>query len=102
MPIARDGRFLRWPDMVPVPGLGLESSQLAECVDEINRARITGVFGSSVFGFHEKDLNALASVPHVEAIHFWDVDLKNVDGVYALQGLTRWSGLAKRAAVDFS
>jgi hypothetical protein len=49
MPIAREGRFLRWPDMVPAPGLGLESSRLDECVQEINRGNVTGVFGSSVF-----------------------------------------------------
>ena len=102
MPIVYEGRFIRWQDMVPAPGLGLESSRLQECIQEINRSHITGVFGSSVWGFHESDLNALARVPHVETIHFWDVDLKNVDGLYALEGLTRFSVHPKRPAVDFS
>ena len=102
MPIGREGRFLRWPDMGPAPGLGLESSRLDECVEEINRSRITGVFGSSVFNFRESNLDALARVPHVEAVHFWDVDLQNIDGLYALNGLLRFSVHEKRPPVDFS
>src|SRR5512146_540318 len=73
MPIVRDGGFLYWPDMGPAPGLGLESSRLDECIEEINRRHITGVFGSSVWGFYESDLNVMARVPHVDAIWFWDV-----------------------------
>jgi hypothetical protein len=102
MPIAREGRFLRWPDMVPAPGLGLESSRLDECVQEINRCNVTGVFGSSVFNFYESDLNVLARIPHVEAIWFWDVELQNIDGLYALKSLAKFGVHPKRPPVDFS
>jgi 23S rRNA-intervening sequence protein len=102
MPIARERRFLRWPDMRPAPGLGLESSRLEECVQEINRGQVMGVFGSPVFNFYESDLNVLTRIPHVEAIWFWDVDLKNIDGLYALDALRKFGVHPKRPAIDFS
>ncbi|HVY31550.1 MAG TPA: hypothetical protein VHB79_33585 [Polyangiaceae bacterium] len=102
MPIAREGRFLRWPDMQPAPGLGLESSRLDECVEQINREQITGVFGSPAFNFYESDLDVLARIPHVEAVWFWDVELKKIDGLYALSALTKFGVHPKRPAVDFS
>ena len=88
--------------MRPAAGLGLESSQLDDCIEEISRSRLTSVFGSPSFGFHESDLNALARVPHVNAVWFWDVALKNVDGLYALDDLMEFGVHPKRPAIDFS
>jgi hypothetical protein len=88
--------------MRPAAGLGLESSRLEECIQEISRSRVTSVFGSPVFGFHESDLDFLARVPHVNAVWFWDLALKNVDGLYALDALVDFGVHPKRPAVDFS
>ena len=102
MPIEREGQFLRWRDMTSAPGLGLESSQLDACVQEITRCHLTGVFGNPSFGFRESDLHVLTRLPHLEAVWFWDVELKNVDGLYALKGLQYFGVHPKRPAVDFS
>lgn len=88
--------------MRPAAGLGIESSQLDECVREIGRSHITSVFGSPAFGFHESDLDVLARVPHVNAVWFWDVALKNVDGLYALDELVEFGVHPKRPAINFS
>lgn len=102
MPIARDGRFLRWHDMRSADGLGIESSQLEACVQEVIGSRIDGVFGSPSFGFGESDLNFLARTPHVHAVWFWDVELKNVDGLFSLQELLDFGVHPKRPPIDFS
>jgi len=102
MPIERAGRFLRWGDMRPSAGLGLESAQLEECIQEISRSRITSVFGNPGFGFHESNLDLLARVPHVTAVWFWDVALKNIDGLYSLHELVDFGVHPKRPAIDFS
>lgn len=102
MAIQREGQFLRWHDMRPAPGLGLESSQLDACVDEVNRCNIRAVFGNPAFGFRESDLHVLTRLPHLEAVWFWDVELQNVDGLYALDALTDFGVHPKRPAVNFS
>lgn len=102
MPIERDGQFLRWHDMRSADGLGLESSQLEECVQEIIRSRITGVFGNPAFGFRESDLNILTRLPHVNAVWFWDVELQNIDRLYSLTDLMDFGVHPKRPPIDFS
>jgi hypothetical protein len=83
-------------------GLGLESSQLEDCVQEVIRLQIAGVFGNPAFGFREPTLDILARVPHVRAVWFWDIELQNVDGLYALDGLLDFGVHPKRPPIDFS
>jgi hypothetical protein len=102
MPIARDGKFLVTSPMGGLPRLGLESAILSECIQEALAKPYRGVFGSPHFGFHETTLNALLKLPHLEEIWFWDINLKNVDAVYTLKGLTFFGVHPKRPPVDFS
>lgn len=102
MPIQRDGRFLVWRDMRHAPGIGLESDQLAACVEEARTVPFKGVFGNAGFGFREPTLDVLSALPHVEAVWFWDVELRNVDALYSLTGLSHFGVHPKRPAIDFA
>lgn len=102
MPIEREGRFLRWHDMRSADGLGLESSQLEDCVQEVLGSRIRGVFGNPAFGFRESSLDVLKRIPHVNAVWFWDIELHNVDGLYSLHELIDFGVHPKRPPIDFS
>lgn len=102
MPIGRDGHFLVWRDMPHTPGLGLESSHLAECLAEIRRVPFRGVFGHPMFGFRETTLEALEGLPEIEAVWFWDVELSDVDTLYSLTRLSYFGVHPKRPAIDFA
>jgi hypothetical protein len=102
MPIEREGRFLVWRDMQHAPGLGLESAQLVQCVDEARNVPFKGVFGNPGFGFRELTLDVLNELHHVEAVWFWDVALRNVDALYSLTQLSHFGVHPKRPAIDFS
>lgn len=102
MPVALEDGFLQSHDLAHVSCLGIESSRLEECVGRIARDRVKGVFGSPAFGFTGTDLDFLSNLPWLEAVWFWEVDLKSVEGLYALHDL-RFFGLhPKRPAIDFS
>jgi hypothetical protein len=102
MPIERDGRFFVWHDMQHTPGIGLESDQLAACVDEARKVPFKGVFGNPAFGFREVTLGVLEALPLTEAVWFWDVDLQNVEALYSLTRLRNFGVHPKRPAIDFS
>lgn len=102
MPIALSDGFLQSDDLAPVPCLGMESHRLEECIDRVRRDRVKGVFGSPGFGFTGSNLDFLPRMPWLEAVWFWDVDLQNVDGLYALQDLRFFGVHPKRPAIDFS
>ena len=102
MPIARVGEFLETPDLGVTHSLGIESRMVDACIAEIQRRDIRGVFGSSYFGFREETLDFLELVPAIEQVWFWDIDLKDIDGLYAL-GRLRYFGIhERRASIDFS
>ena len=104
MPIERrPSGFLEWHDHVDgVPGLGLESDRLDECVDYYHRAGFRGLFGTPAFGFREESLDVLARMKDATWLWFWDVSLKDVGGLYALKGL-EYAGInPKRPGIDFS
>ena len=61
-----------------------------------------GVFGSPSFGFDNSDLDFLSEIPWVEDVWFWDVNLKSIDGLYALQNLRCFGVHPKRPPIDFS
>ena len=102
MPIALEDGFFQTHDLAEVGCLGIETSRLNECVARVRDHRITGVFGSPSFGFTGSDLDFLAEMPWVEAVWFWDVNLKSIDGLYALQDLRHFGVHPKRPAIDFS
>ena len=102
MPIARTGKFLETPDLGITHSLGIESEMVEDCVAEIQRRGIRGVFGSRCFGFREENLDFLNRIPTTEQVWFWEIDLKDIDGLYALNGLRYFGIHERRAPIDFS
>ena len=102
MPIQRVGKFLEFEDLGITPSLGIESAQLKRCVARIRRRNIRGAFGCPIFGFNEENLDFLGQLPALEQVWFWEIDLKDIDGLYALAGLRSFGIHEKRAAIDFS
>lgn len=85
-----------------MPGLGIESAMLAECLEEAHRHSFKSVFGNPSFGFSETTLDFLYSLPGIQAVWFWDIDLKNIDALYTLSSLEYFGVHDKRPAIDFS
>jgi hypothetical protein len=102
MPIAQEDGFFQSHDSRLGSRLGIESSRLNECIERVQNNRIMGVFGSPSFGFDNSDLGFLSEIPWVENVWFWDVNLKNIDGLYALQNLRYFGVHPKRPPIDFS
>ena len=102
MPIGREDGFFQSHDSGLGSRLGIESSRLIECVAQIGQNRIKGVFGAPSFGFNGVDLDFLTDVPWVEDLWFWDINLKNIDGLYALRDLRYFGVHPKRPPIDFS
>ena len=101
MPIAMENGFYQTHDMTDVSCLGIDSRNLSECIEEIKRKKIKGVFGNPAFGFNEENLDFLNELPWIEAIWFWDVSLKNIDGIYALKNLRYFGCHPKRPPINF-
>ncbi|BCX46976.1 conserved hypothetical protein [Haloferula helveola] len=102
MPIKRVGRFLETEDLGITHSLGIESGMVDECVDEVARRGLKGVFGSRCFSFFEDNLDFLQRIPATEQVWFWAIDLKNIDGLYALERLRHFGVHERRAPIDFS
>lgn len=102
MPIAREGQFLVSRDLAHTPSLGLESATLDACLAEVRLRGFKAVFGSPVFGFLEESLDALEKLQGLEAIWFWDVNLRDIDAIYEHSSLQRFGIHDKRPPVDFS
>ncbi len=102
MPIAREDQFLVSRDLARTPSLGLESANLEACLAEVRQRGFKAVFGSPVFGFFEDSLDSLKGLPELEAIWFWDVDLRDIDAIYEHSSLQRFGIHDKRPPVDFS
>jgi hypothetical protein len=102
MPIAREGQFLITRTMGNVPHLGLESAQLTECIAEVKKSAWKGVFGSPLFGFRESTLDALRSLPWLESVWFWEIDLENIDALYELPALRSMGVSPRRPPIDHS
>lgn len=101
MAIAREEAFLRWRDAPDVPSFGIESDKLDRCIAQIRSERVNGVFGSSVFGFEEDNLDFLNELPFVESVWFWEVTLRSIDGLYALKNLRHFGVHPKRPPIQF-
>ncbi len=102
VPIKLEDGFYMTHDLAHVSCMGIESARLEDCIERITRDRIAGVFGHKGFGFTGDDLDFLHSMPWIEAVWFWDVKMRNVDGLYALAGLRHFGVSPARPAIDFS
>lgn len=102
MPIALEGDFYVTHDLAHVTCVGIDSRRLPQCVSHIQAQQIRGVFGCPGYGFAEENLDFLAELPWLEAVWFWDISLKNVDGIYALKNLQFFGCHPKRPPIDFS
>ena len=102
MSISRRGRFLYADDFGVPSALGLESSFLEDCINEIVSQRHLGVWASSAWGFEEPNLDALTTLTHVELAWFWDVALRDITGLYALPHLKSFRIDGAHAPIDFS
>lgn len=85
-----------------LPAIGIDSENLEACIREIATNKVEGVFGHPNFGFRQDNFGFFQKIPHVKQINFWDVDIKNIDGIYHLNGLESFHVEPKRPGVDFS
>ena len=102
VPIAREDGFLVTHDLAHVTCLGVESDRLNECIARVKMDRTKGVFGYPHFGFNGTDLDFLAQMRWLEAVWFWGIDLKSIEGLYSLSGLRHFGVHPKRPPIDFS
>lgn len=102
MPIERYGEFLETSDLGITHSLGIESHIIDRCISEVRRRSIKGVFGCPMFGFKQEDMDFMTSIPLVEQLWFWEVALKNIDGIYSLERLKYFGIQDKRPSIDFS
>jgi len=96
-----DGFFVgHFPEHIA--SLGIESARLISCLEEVNKSRIRGVFGSPSYGFCESNLDFLERINHVESVWFWDISLNCIEGIYSLSNLRYFGVHPKRKPIDFS
>jgi hypothetical protein len=101
MPIARENGFLHSHDSGLGTRLGIESDKLKECIEYAKCIGIRGVFGAPSFGFLESDLDFLAELPWIEDVWLWDINLKDIEGLYELEDLRYLGVEPKRPPIDF-
>lgn len=102
MPIERIGNYFETADLGITHSLGIETAQLEGCIREIQDRKILGVFGCPVFGFKQEDLDFLNQIPFIQQVWFWEIDLKDISGLYSLKDLAYFGIQNKRPAIDFS
>jgi len=102
MPVERIGKFLRFDDLGITPSLGVETDKIDVCIAEVKKSGVKGLFGCPVFGFKQDNLDFLKETPDVEQLWFWEINLKNIDGIYSLKNLRYFGIQDKRAPIDFS
>jgi hypothetical protein len=102
MPIKRTGKFLETSDLGFTHSLGIETQLIDDCLREIQRRKLLGVFGCPAFGFKQHDLDFLREIPFIRQVWFWEINLKDVSGLYALKELEYFGLSPKRPALDFA
>lgn len=101
MEIHREGEFFVWEDLEKHPLLGIDSANLESCLKEVKQRKIYGVFGNPTFGFKEDNLDFLRKIPDIKSVWFWDVELKDINGLYECQQLLKFGVHEKRPPIDF-
>jgi len=104
MPIALEASgFYEWyAPLNPVPALAIDSSRLDDVVAYYHEKPFRGLFGNRSFGFAQDDLDFLPRMADAIYLWLWDVELNNVDGIYALHELAYAGINPKRPGIDFS
>ena len=93
--------FYEWGDK-PKAMLGVDSARLNECVTYYHSGGFRGLFGHSSFGFDQDNLDFLRRTTNATNLWFWDISLRNIDGVYELAELDSIGIHPKRPGIDFS
>ena len=93
--------FYEWGDK-PKAMLGIDSARLDECIAYYHSQGFHGLFGHQSFGFEQDNLDFLLRAANATKLWFWDVALRNIDGVYALAELESVGIHPKRPGIDFS
>jgi len=101
MPITKSGQFFTWNDSPFGPSLGIDTINIDNCITEIIKENYESIFGCSPFGFKQDNFEFLKKIPHIRYIHFWEVCIKNIDGLYNLKNLEHFSVGPKRPAINF-
>lgn len=102
MKIKRVGNFYIDTDVGDGLSIGIETSNLASCIEEAKNKNSTSVFGCPSFGFKQSNMDFLSELPRIESIWFWDIYLDNIDGIYNLKHLKSIGIHPKRPGIDFS
>ena len=102
MPIERKGKFLITEDLGITPSIGIESEHLAQCIKQTKKKKFLGAFGCPAFGFFEQDFNFFYELPFIVQVWFWEIQLTDIEGLYALKDLRYFGVSEKRPAVNFS
>lgn len=102
MAIERVGKFLETSDLGITHSLGIETRQIDDCIREIQSRNIQGVFGCPVFGFKQDDMDFFHKIPFIRQVWFWEIKLKDIDGLYALKELEYFGVSDTRPSIDFS
>ncbi|MEM7468333.1 MAG: hypothetical protein AAF387_15795, partial [Pseudomonadota bacterium] len=102
MPIKRVGKFLETSDLGITRSVGIETTQIARCVSHIQKKKILGAFGCPAFGFRQDNLDFLNELALLKQVWFWEIDLKDISGLYALDNLEYFGVHEKRDSIDFS
>ncbi|WP_227938171.1 hypothetical protein [Alkalihalobacillus deserti] len=82
--------------------LGIDSNNISGCIKEYKSGKYDGVFGNNGYGFKEDNFDFLHELSDVKKIWFWDVDLKNVEGIYSLKSLEHFGVHGKRKGINFA
>ncbi len=98
---ARNHGFILWPDAYHTPSLGMDSDRLSECVSEVKRRQLKGVFGTVPF-FREPTLDFVLELPQLEAAEFWGIALRDIAAIYELRDLRHLRLDGKRPALDLT
>ena len=102
MPIERIDKFLETSDLGVTHSLGIETHLIDDCIREIQKRNILGVFGCPVFGFKQDNLDFCQDMPFIRQVWFWEINLKDIEGLYALSNLEYFGVSDKRPPIDFS
>jgi len=102
MPIKKDENgFYFWSDAHQTPSLGIETERLQDCIDELLRRGLSGVFGTTPH-FQGGDLGFVRQMPDLESVEFWGVPISDLSALCDLAHL-RFLRLfdGKRPGLDF-